>query len=173
MAASVKKLLVAILLILLSPLLLPLFVVLSVVGIAMGVCHWLWMLWYCITHLGELYLICSRRRGWQAFLENNLIPVLPSKVKVIWIEMPNEKRRFIQAIAAGRSAYSVPILALVTLGGIKFASLNRLLINKKHLGRSSQGTRDSVRPIIESAVRDITAQYIRGTRIAHNGHHAS
>jgi hypothetical protein len=168
----IVKLFVAIVLIALSPLLLPLFIVMAVLGIAIGVFDWLRTLWYCLVHSGELYLICSRRRGWQPFLVNNLIPVLPSQVQVIWLERPNEKHRFLRSLGHRRSACSVPILALVTLGGIKLTSLNKQLFDMKHLGKSSQATRERLRPIIETAMQGFLAQHMRDLTKTDNESHA-
>ena len=41
--------------------------------------------WY-LRHrqAGAFFLVCTRRRGWYEFLNNNLIPVLPHAVRVVW-----------------------------------------------------------------------------------------
>ena len=33
---------------------------------------------------GAIFLICTSRRGWYDYLRNNLIPILPANVRVVW-----------------------------------------------------------------------------------------
>jgi len=164
MTHTMAKLLIAILLILFSPLLLPLFIVVAILACIVGCCHWLGFLVFCFTHLDSLYLVCSRRRGWEPFLVNNLIPVLPVQVKAIWIESPGTQKHLLRALRRQRSVTSVPFLALVTPMGLQCKSLNRPLVEKKQQGKASRMTQDVLLPFIEKAVQEFLLHYVRRSR---------
>ena len=43
---------------------------------------------FCRRESGNVYLICTSKRSWHEFLNNNLIPILPDNFRVVWVK-PN------------------------------------------------------------------------------------
>ena len=161
MTRTWATLLVAAVLILLSPLLLPLFIVVALLAILVACYHWLRFLVFCLSHLDDVYLVCSRRRGWEPFLANNLIPVLPPYVKAIWIESTSTHKDLLRALRPRRCVTAIPFLALVTPTGIQCKSLNRLLVEYKQHGKPSNAMQDALRPFVEKTLQELSQQYVQ------------
>jgi hypothetical protein len=154
-----KKLFVGLLLLLLSPLLVPLFAVAVVFALCVSFYSWLWLIWFCWTHADRVYLICSRRRGWDAFLKNNAIPSLPSHITAVWLESPNRLANVVRAARLGGACLSKPFLILVTPFSIKSSPLNHRLLHLKPFGKRSAPVRADARQVIDDALSDFSQWY--------------
>jgi len=154
-----KKIFVVLIVLLLSPLLAALFVLAAFFAICVSFYKWVWLVWFCWTHADRVYLICSRRRGWEAFLTNNAIPSLPSHIKAIWLESPNQLANIVRAARLGGAFSSKPFLILVTPFGIKSSPLNRRWLHLKPFGKRSIRVRDDARHVIDEALLDFSQRY--------------
>lgn len=151
-----KKLIVVLVLILLSPLLVLLFAAAMLISVCIACYSWMWLVWFCWRHADRIYLICSRRRGWAEFLANNVIPALPDHVTPVWIESPKRLAHVIRAMRLSRSALSKPFLILITPFGIKSTPLNERLYHLKRFGKGAATVRADVRRVVDLALDDFS-----------------
>lgn len=157
-----RKLAMIAVLLLLSPLLVPLAALFIVVALCVSVNSWLWLMYFCWVHVDQVYLICSRKRGWEPFLRNNVVPVLPGKLLPIWLESPAP---FANVVRAGRIAnvfLAKPFLIRVTRFRLLSMPLNSQLADLKCLGAVSEVARRDARKILDAAVAELGATSHRG-----------
>jgi hypothetical protein len=113
---------------------------------------------YCIANDGKIFLICSRRRGWNELLVNNLIPVVEDSATVCWVgHGPSESD---PTVVPGEIATRIrhctkPLVVLVTRRGLMMTSLNGPLQQWKTRGRKNPRSRKPLRRIFDSAVRSM------------------
>lgn len=153
----IRKLATIVLLVLLSPLLVPLAAILIVIALCVSVYSWFWVACFCWTHVGQVYLICSRKRGWEPFLQNNVTPVLPTEILPIWLESPAP---FANVVRAGRLAnvfLAKPFLIRVTRFRLLSAPLNSQLADLKCFGAVSELARRDVREILNATLIELEA----------------
>jgi hypothetical protein len=149
---QMKKLAVILLFLVLLPLLVPLVAAGIVIALGWSLCTWLWLVWFCWTNADRVFLICSRRRGWEPFLRNNVIPALPDHVAAVWLEAPQQWTRVVRAIRASNTRLSKPFMVLVTPFGIKTTPLNERLVHLKRFGKRSSEIRADARAVIDAAL---------------------
>lgn len=136
----------------LSPVLVPLAALFVVFALCVSVYHWLWLLYFCWTHVGREYLICSRRRGWEPFLQNNLVPILPEQISTVWIEAAKPTADVLHAGRIANVFFAKPFLIRVTRFRLLSVSLNPLLANPKCHGAVSESVRVEARRVVETAL---------------------
>ena len=149
-----KRILLLSLLLLLAPLLIPAFAILLLYALCLAIYQWLWMCWFCWKYADRVFLICSRRRGWEAFLKNNAAPALPPRVTAVWLEAPGQWQRVTRALELSGRGISKPYLVLVTPRGLKFVPLNQRLQSLKRLGQVSAKAREAAGLAIEKALEE-------------------
>jgi hypothetical protein len=151
-----KKTVIIFLLILFSPLAIALFAIGTVVALGVSFYDWLWLICFCWRHADRVYFICSRRRGWEPFLKNNAIPVLPAHVSAVWFESPEPLTNVIRATRKSNLMLSKPFLILVTPFGMKPAPLNQRLLHLKHHGKASDVVRGEAHAIVNTVLADFS-----------------
>lgn len=151
----IRKLAVIALLILSSPLLIPLAALFLVIATCVSVYGWLWLRYFCWTHSDRVYLICSRRRGWEPLLRNNVVPVLPNHVSSVWLETPGALRDVVHAGRLSGVLLPKPFLIRVTRFRLLSVPLNSKLVGLKSLGAVSNSVRQDAQKIVETALADL------------------
>jgi hypothetical protein len=101
---------------------------------------------------GNYYLICTSRRNWYDFLKNNVIPVLPPNVRVVWqkSDLCGPKQSLSQYLRKSRiTGLSKPYLVAVTRRSLVAQSLNTIFQNLKQNAKRTETSRIQCRRIIE------------------------
>lgn len=147
-----RKLAAIAVVLLLSPLLVPLVAFLVVFSLVVSAYSWLWLLCFCWTHVDEVYLVCSRKRGWEPFLRNNLVPVIPDSLLPIWLESPESRANVVRAGRLSNVFLAKPFLIRVTRFRLLSLPLNSQLAELKCLGAISETARHDARKILNAAL---------------------
>jgi hypothetical protein len=107
---------------------------------------------------GHFYLICASKRNWQNFLRNNVIPVLPCNIKVVWCK-PREKGAYSdlqQYLSQSKiCGISKPYIVAVTKHAIRVKSLNGDLQKQKANEKISEETRIACLKIVEECQKGL------------------
>jgi len=125
-------------------------VALPFVGIA-GLCTRVVLRKFRRKNDGVVFLICTSRRGWHDYLKNNLLPVAPSELRVIWEKHGREGPQEPIIINMQRSRiYNTtrPYLVVVREQGIRVVSLNGPLQEFKKTPKRSEQTQQLSRAIL-------------------------
>lgn len=107
---------------------------------------------------GHVYLICTSKRGWHDFLKNNVIPVVPGNVRVVWQEAGrnDEYPRIFAYLARSRVfGVSKPYLVRITARNPVCKSLNPAFRQFKARPRKSPETRQACVEIIEQTLNEL------------------
>ena len=118
-----------------------------------------------IREAGNVYLVCSSRRAWHDYLKNNLVPVLPAHVVVVWEKACGDRRSHTVLVNLRRSGVfcvSKPYLAAVSKRAIRVASLNSDLQHLKNCARVDDSVRQESAQIVEMKL-----EQLRSTPTAH------
>ena len=110
---------------------------------------------FCRENCGKIFLICSRRRGWYEFLENNLIPAIPENIEPVWIESKYKDRKVKPLFVAMNRFYSPaskPFLLKVESNTLRRKSLNGILQNYKSKGKKDSSIHRDLNKIVEEQV---------------------
>ncbi len=104
---------------------------------------------------GSFYLLCSRRRGWFEFVQNNVAPVLPPNVHLIWHRTdygpePDDVGRLLAR--SGVYGVSKPALIAVKKDRVQVRSLHADLVSLKATPARDEGIARQCREIIEAAI---------------------
>lgn len=108
---------------------------------------------FCKEKAGSSYLVCTRRSGWFEFIVNNVMPILPPNVSVVW---PRRDRG--QAVGGVElllhwtpEAYGVskPYLMALSPDGVKIESIHEDLVKLKGSRRKDRETQQKARKIVE------------------------
>ena len=107
------------------------------------------------SNRGKVFLVYTRRHGWNEFVCNNLIPAVPNNVEPLEYQRGGRSPwpwllRNIHEATYGRSK---PFLAKVSWRGVHCVGLHELLLPLK-----PQGAR---RPEVQTKVRDMLASHLR------------
>lgn len=108
---------------------------------------------FVARHDGAAFLVCSRRRGWEPYLRNNLTPATPEVVP-LWREEIGRDRRDWYALTwpIPYPLPKIPFLAVVAGGQVVFESLNQPLQHLKRRARRSHEAGAAGREIVLEAV---------------------
>lgn len=110
---------------------------------------------FCWRNQGRRFLVCSTRHGWKDFISNNLIPMLPEHVNVVWY------KKLRRATCRGRFRHVYqrnlpkPYLAFVTRYNIYRVSLNDSLRQLKHRACRDSAVQQQVREAIALKLSEI------------------
>ena len=107
---------------------------------------------------GHVFLICTSKRNWHDFLRNNVIPVLPDNLRVVWVESVRngEYPDLIDHLARSRVfGISKPYLVAVTPKALLHRSLNSTLQQLKKHPKRSEDTQQACLEIINQELREI------------------
>jgi hypothetical protein len=133
----IKRMLIGVILV---PIALLIFVVFLPVILVVEIKEYIALRTFCRREAGNFYLICTSRRGWYDFLKNNLIPILPKNVKVVWHTRTSAGKNdpiFLRILSSGIYGVPKPYIISVQRKCIKAYSLNNdLQIVKKHPKKS-------------------------------------
>ncbi len=111
---------------------------------------------FCRRRHGWFYLAGMSKRGWYDFLRNNVIPVLPDSVRMIWPrnmhDVPYPRIR-----TAGRrpECTSRPYLVYIGRRRIHWVSVNQSLQALKPFAKRSSETQAACRKVIERAMQEL------------------
>ena len=107
---------------------------------------------------GAVYLVCTSKRNWYDFIQNNIIPVLPDNVKVVWAKpVQNEVYRELQSFLHQSNLWSIPkpFFVAVTSHALYAISLNRKLQELKPKAKSSNETKLTCKVIIDASLEKL------------------
>lgn len=145
-------------------LLIPLFVILFIIFFPLFVyeeiLHFFVIRKFRHNNAGRSFLICSSRRNWHDFLQNNLIPILPDNFLVVWVgktgkkNYPKPPKAFRYLPVLGK----YPILVVVTRDRLKYQSLHDRLYHSKMSPKKSEETRRTLAAIIADAEKELQRQ---------------
>lgn len=111
--------------------------------------------WFRRVNARKLFLICSRRNSWHDFLVNNLLPVLPASISVVWFEPGSGSVRARSFPASFHSALKNcerPVLIAVTSSGFRVVPLDRELMKWKPQAHRSAAVQSQIRQILDAAL---------------------
>ncbi len=99
---------------------------------------------------GNFFLVCSSKRRWYDYLQNNVVPVLPPNVELCWYKPHCKKPRIVPWLWRSK-IFDIPkpYLALVTQSKIVVVSLNDDLQEMKQYTAKDQNTQLRSKDIIE------------------------
>jgi hypothetical protein len=133
-----KKTLVCLLLLCLSPLLAAFALLAVIVLAARRLYGWALLRWRSWRSGNWRYLVCSQRAGWHEFVINNLLPALPPGVSPIWVEYgraPSNNAAVASILHCG-AARPKPYLAEVGPLRTRVRPLHEELLPFKQFGRA-------------------------------------
>ena len=123
------------------------------VVLALQVWNWFLLRRYCWTNKQWTYLICSGKRNWNSFVENNLLPAMPAAIAPVWFEEKREGEHVPrQSLLYSGAGLTKPYLAKITLLGIRSKSLHRSLFSLKARGKASENVQQEIRGILEAEI---------------------
>ena len=111
-------------------------------------------IWFRIRYRGKRFLVYTRRHGWNEFITNNLIPACEQYIDAMEIPRGGRAPRLwreaqIQAATVGQSK---PLLAEVSLLGVRCVRLNETLLPFKHHGAR--------KPEVQRELSDLVARLV-------------
>jgi hypothetical protein len=105
-------------------------------------------LWFRYRNRGRVFLVYTRRHGWNEFLCNNLFPAVVPDIEPV--EYTRGREPWPQLLSRIYSpGYNKPFLAKVSWTGIRHVGLHELLLPLKQHGAR--------RPEIQAQLRDMLA----------------
>jgi hypothetical protein len=112
-----------------------------------------WLLrtaWFRFSNRGKQFLVYTRRHGWNEFVKNNLVPVCEQHIDVIELARGGRAPRswpasHIEAATVGRSK---PLLAEVSLLGVRCIPLNETLLPFKRYGARKPDVQQELRDLL-------------------------
>ncbi len=121
-----------------------------------GVRDRFWLKRFRKKRAGSFYLLCSRRRGWFDFIRNNVEPVLPLNVHLIWhgkFHGPEADGDVCRLLALS-DVYGVskPVLIAVQTNRVEVRSLHAEFVPFKTTVGKDEGIARQCGQIIESAI---------------------
>lgn len=144
------RLLVIIAIVVLSPLLLLLFAVALFVSLGIMLYAWMALRTLCWRSGTWQYLVCSPQRDWNEFVQNNVEPVLPKDVRIVWTERKNTEPPTLpwNSLLGAGFGLPKPYIAVVTPWRIRTMTLHhRLLPLKSHAAKNAD-IQESVRAVL-------------------------
>ncbi len=111
--------------------------------------------WYCWRQSCWTYLVCSPRRGWHEFIENNLAPAVPAGVRLVWATRSEPKSGPLRSIVAAGLGQGKPYLAHVEALRIRKRSLHNDLQSLKRHATIDEALRQGLREKLKAAVREL------------------
>jgi hypothetical protein len=104
---------------------------------------------------GTIYLVCSPRRGWFDFIQNNVVPVLPPTIELAWYRVDHraaaDDMTFLLWRCGGYRA-SKPLVMMVGEDEVRTESLHQALASLKPTVRKDAETQEKCRAIIAEAL---------------------
>lgn len=107
---------------------------------------------------GHVYLICTSKHGWHDFLKNNVIPVVPGGVRVVWQKTGHndEHPTIFTYLAHSRIVgVSKPYCVRITARNPVCKSLNPALRRLKTCSRKSPQTQQACAEVIERTLNEL------------------
>ena len=107
---------------------------------------------------GNVYLICTSKRNWHEFLNNNVIPVLPDNFRVIWAKPYRDgKQKKIITHLKNSKIYGVakPYIVVVTPKALLHESLNIKFQHLKTHQKVSEDTREASLKILLQTEKEL------------------
>ncbi|MBU0983369.1 MAG: hypothetical protein KKA42_05835 [candidate division Zixibacteria bacterium] len=112
--------------------------------------------------MGRLYLLCSSRRNWYDFLNNNVSSHLPDNCRIIWVPKTGGRDGYLAERFDSRHLFrprmARPCLALVTSKKIFHTSLHAEFKELKSQPRKSEETRRACAEVINRGIEDLETQ---------------
>jgi len=108
---------------------------------------------------GNYFLICSKRHNWYDFIQNNVIPVLPSNLNIVWYEgncdLEIDNIRISATEVPGVYGATKPLLLTVFPDHINVESLNNDFKELRQMSmRKDENVREKARILIEEKLRN-------------------
>jgi hypothetical protein len=107
--------------------------------------------WFRYSNRGKVFLVYTRRHGWNDFVSNNLIPAFVNNIEPV--EYPRGRTPFPWQLphihAAGQSK---PYFAIVSWRGVRYIALHELLLPlKQYRARRLE---------VQAQLRDMLARHV-------------
>ena len=107
--------------------------------------------WFRYSNRGKVFLVYTRRHGWNDFVSNNLIPAFAKTIEPV--EYPRGRTPFPWQLphiyAAGESK---PYVAIVSWRGVRYVALHELLLPLKQYRARRQE--------VQAQLRDLLARHM-------------
>jgi hypothetical protein len=135
----------------LSPLILA-FVLLAMVAVTVLTAYaWIALRWQSWRSGVRCYLVCSSRRGWNEFVENNLLAALPPGVAPVWTGAPSDvlSRMALESLFSRGAGVPKPYLAEVRPLGIRICPLHERLLPLKTHGYKDAELQGLLRDVLQ------------------------
>ena len=156
---TIKKILLAIALTPVVAVLAPIAIVIFLpFMIVYGIKSGLGLMIFKRREAGRCYLICTSKRRWYDFLNNNVVPALPPNTRVVWHKpggRNTEDMIFTQLRRSNHFAVSKPYLVLVTKRKLQVRTINDRLQHLKPFARVSEEIRSACVSIIQDTIEEL------------------
>jgi hypothetical protein len=110
--------------------------------------------WYCWSSGCWTYLVCSPRRAWNEFLENNVLAALPEGVGVAWTSGQHAAAKPLQRLFGAGTGKGKPYFAHVGMLSTTVYPLHQLLQPLKAIARRDAETQEFLRGLLERELRN-------------------
>lgn len=151
-----RKTLVVVTVILITPLLVAMILALIV---AVAVYQWARLRLDCIRSKQWTYLVCSPRHDWHEFLVHNVVPSLPAPVAAVWTASHGETKRVAPAgVLSAGATVAKPYLAHVRAFGIRVLSVHETLLPYKAHAKKATKVQTELRRIIAQSYERIVGR---------------
>ncbi|HEX2476480.1 MAG TPA: hypothetical protein VHK01_17130 [Lacipirellulaceae bacterium] len=108
-------------------------------------------MWFRYSNRGRVFLVYTRRHGWNEFLCNNLFPAIaPDIVPVEYARGREPWPRLLSHIYS--PGYSKPFLAKVSWSGVRYFRLHELLLPLKRHGERREDMQAELRQMLAAQV---------------------
>jgi hypothetical protein len=107
---------------------------------------------------GRIYLICTSKRGWHDFLNNNVIPVVPDGVRVTWQKTGHSDEHptiFAYLVHSRIAGVPKPYFVRITARHPVCRSLNPALRPLKASSRKSWETQQACAQVIKQTLNEL------------------
>ena len=105
---------------------------------------------------GCVYLICTRKKGWYNFLNNNVIPVLPDNFKTVWLHAERESKiEYILKCVGSTKMFCIekPYMVIVRKDCFDIISLNKVFQGIKQIQKKDKKAQSKALKIINDNVK--------------------
>lgn len=111
--------------------------------------------YYCWKHGVWTFFVSNRRRGWHEFVDNNVRPILPEEIPLVWtcdIVLRESPMRWLYAAEAGLMK---PCLVRVRWFGAEVRSIHARLKDFKWRRRVDLGLQDELARIVREEAEQL------------------
>ncbi len=149
-------------LVLLSPLFVLIAILTAPILLLFAFVDYLQLRHYCWKHQVWTFLVSTQRRGWHEFVRNNVEPVLPDGMALVWfcdLATPGSPMRWLSSAVASQVK---PCVVHVTLFRVRAHSIHSRLKDQKWRRRVDVETQREVRKALREELELICGKFTEG-----------